>query len=83
VVEIPSGSLGGHTIEGNSMIDARPNNAGIFVHKLSGAGTTIRSNCLENVLPLAISNGGGKASMTGNQINPTGGCAIPAAVPLP
>jgi hypothetical protein len=83
VIEIPSDSLGNATIEGNSIIDARPKNAGINVHKLSGAGTTIRSNCLENVLPLVISNGGGKASVTGNQVNPTGGCVFPTGVPLP
>jgi hypothetical protein len=80
---IPSGSLGNSLVEGNSIIDARPFTAGIFVHNKAGPGTQIRYNCLENVLPLAIVNGGGKATLTGNQVDPTGGCSFPAAVPLP
>jgi hypothetical protein len=82
-IDISSGSLGDSLIEGNSIIDARPYTAGIFIHHRAGAGTAIRSNCLENVLPLAIKNGGGKASVSGNQVNPSGGCPVPAGVPLP
>jgi len=82
-IDISSGSLGNSLIEGNSIIDARPYTAGIFIHNKAGAGTAIRYNCLENVLPLAIQNGGGKASVTGNQVNPSGGCPLPAGVPLP
>jgi hypothetical protein len=32
---------------------------------------------------LAIQNGGGKHSVTGNQVNPSGGCPFPSGVPLP
>jgi hypothetical protein len=83
VIEVPSGSLGNSLIEGNTIIDARPNTSGIFVHKNAASGTTIRSNCLENVLPLTIKNGGGKATLTENQVNPSGGCPLPSEVPLP
>jgi hypothetical protein len=83
VIDIPSGALGGSTLEGNSVIDARPYTAGIYVHNKSGSGTAIRYNCLENVLPLAIRNGGGKASLTGNLVDPSGGCPFPSGVPLP
>ena len=83
VIELPSGALGNSMIEANSLIDARPYSSGIFVHKAGASGTTIRNNCLENVLPLAIVNGGNKASLSGNQVNPSGGCPLPSEVPLP
>jgi hypothetical protein len=83
VIDIPSGSLGNSMIEGNSIIDARPYTAGIYAHNQAGSGTTIRYNCLENVTPLAIVNGGNITTLTGNKINPSGGCPIPSGVPLP
>lgn len=82
VIDVPSGALGNAMIEGNSIIDARPYSAGIYVHHTAGGGTTIRNNCLENVRPLPIVNGG-KASISGNRVNPSGGCPIPSGVPLP
>jgi hypothetical protein len=82
VIEVPSGSLGDSTIEANSVIDARPDGAGIFVHNKADSGTRIRYNCLENVKPLAIDNSG-KATLTGNKINPSGGCPVPSGVRLP
>ena len=42
VIDIPAGSLGNSMIEGNSIIDARPFTAGIFVHNNAASGTTIR-----------------------------------------
>ena len=42
VLDVPAGSLGTSMIEGNSIIDARPKNAGIFVHNKAASGTTIR-----------------------------------------
>jgi Right handed beta helix region len=83
VIDIPSGSLGNSMIEGNSIIDAQPYTSGIYAHGKAGSGTTIRYNCLENVKPLAIVNGGNIATLTGNQVNPSGGCPIPLGVPLP
>jgi hypothetical protein len=80
VIEIPSGAMGNSTIEANSIIDARPYSSGIFVHNNAPASMTVRSNCLENVKPLAIVNG--RATVTGNKINPSGGCSIPSGVPL-
>jgi hypothetical protein len=72
--------MGNSTIEANSIIDARPYSSGIFVHNNAPASMTVRSNCLENVKPLAIVNG--RATVTGNKINPSGGCSIPSGVPL-
>jgi Right handed beta helix region len=83
VIDIPSGSLGNSMIEGNSIIDAQPYTSGIYAHRTAGSGTTIRNNCLENVKPLAIVNGGNITTLTGNKINPSGGCPIPSGVPLP
>ena len=38
VIDIPAGSLGNSMIEGNSIIDARPFTAGIFVHNKAALG---------------------------------------------
>ncbi len=83
VIDVTAASLGNATIEGNSIIDTRSYTAGIYVHNQANSGTTIRSNCLENVRPLAIVNGGNVASLTGNKINPSGGCPVPSGVALP
>jgi hypothetical protein len=42
----------------------------------------VRYNCLENVKPLAIVSGG-NTTLTGNKVNPSGGCSVPSGVPLP
>jgi hypothetical protein len=82
VIYVPSGSSGNSMIEANSIIDARPDVAGIFVHNQAGSGTTIRNNCFENVRPFAIVNGG-RAAVTGNRINPSGGCQVPPGARQP
>jgi hypothetical protein len=82
VIEVPSGSIGNSTIEANSIIDARPSSAGIYVHGKAGSGMKVRYNCLENVKPLAIVSGG-NTTLTGNKVNPSGGCSVPSGVPLP
>jgi hypothetical protein len=81
VIGVPSGALGNSMIEANSVIDARPSGAGIFVHNKADPGTRVRNNCLENVKPFAID--GGNATLTGNKVNPSGGCPVPSGVRLP
>ena len=55
--------------------------AGVRSHSTSSSATTIEGNCFEEVTPAEIVNNSG-ATVSGNDIDPVGGCQVPDGVPM-